>query len=235
METLPKYPRTKHLPFEANASRDDLIASEKECEILFKSDNIVWESKNDGANVGIRWENENPIIRNRNHILNKGYLKDTPAKKQFRPLWNWAYDNYKNFKKLEETLGFTPSVYGEWLYATHGIEYDVLPSYFIAYDIYDAEKGYFIASNKTREVLLNCGFHIPVLIHQGKIKSYKDLVDFRDRKSEYSTKDMIEGVYVKVYDEEKVINRFKIVRNDFICGEHWTKDCLKKNKLKSKD
>ncbi len=231
METLPKYPRTKHLPFEPNATRDDLIATEKECETLFNSDNVIFQEKIDGANVGIRWDGEHPIIRNRNHILNKGYLKDTPAKKQFRPLWNFVYENYEKFKTLEEILGFTPSVYGEWLYAVHGIKYNSLPSYFMAFDVFDSDKNLFLASNKAIKALTESGFKVPTLIHQGRIKSFKDIISLRDRKSEYSEEN-IEGLYIKTFDDEKVLDRFKIVRHNFICGQHWTKDVLNKNSLR---
>jgi hypothetical protein len=37
---------------------------------------------------------------------------------------------------------------------------------------------------------------------------------------------------LKNSDEKKILNRFKIVRNNFIQGELWDKNSIKFNKLK---
>ena len=42
---------------------------------------------------------------------------------------------------------------------------------------------------------------------------------------------MREGVYLKVCDGDKIIARFKMVRKDFICGQHWSKNKLTKNRV----
>lgn len=233
METLmPKFPRTKHLPLNPNATSDDKIASEEECDILFKSDNVFYEDKLDGANTAIYFDSYgNPIIRNRNHILNKGYgKKETPAKLQYRPIWNWAYEHLDNFKRLREKLDFEPAVYGEWLYARHTINYDLLPSYFIAFDIYDGKN--FLDSRTARQYLQNSGFDLPPLLREGKIKSFNELEALMERKSSFSSSDTIEGLYIKAFDGEKVTHRFKMVRQGFIQGEHWNKSALNRNLLR---
>jgi len=50
---LPDYPRTQHLCHKPNAQRLDLIASDKESQIIFNDDNTFIEDKVDGANCGI--------------------------------------------------------------------------------------------------------------------------------------------------------------------------------------
>lgn len=230
---LPDYPRTQHLSHNPNAQRLDLIASDKESQAIFNNDNTFIEEKIDGANCGICLFEGNPIIRNRNNILQKGksgHLR-TPAKIQFAPLWNWFYDNTEKFSKLNELCGFEVSVYGEWLYALHGIEYDALPCYFMAYDLYDWEKSLFIKTERSRELLPQVGFSLPPLLHKGKVESYESLEKFMGENSEFSTLDKREGIYIKISDHEKVISRFKCVRHDFIQGGRWDKRKITKNRL----
>lgn len=230
MKDFPKFPRTKHLPYKPNCTRDDLIATENEVRCLFESDNVFYEEKVDGANVGIYWENESPMIRNRNHILNKAYMKDTTAKRQFRPLWNWTYAHYENFQELRKLIQEDVVIYGEWLYATHSLHYTSLPDYFIAFDLYLPNSKIFLNTNETRKFLQECKFYVPNLLFQGKISSYKEIDEILYKKSSYSD-DIQEGIYVKICDNEKVVSRLKIVRENFICGEHWSNSKLIKNEL----
>ena len=150
---LPEFPRTMHLPIEPNATSDDKVASLEEM-ISFLSGDIYIEEKIDGSNSGIAFWNGQPLIRNRNHILNKSYqVRNTPAKKQFSAIWTWFYENCNKLEILEKELGFLPSVYGEWLYARHSVAYDMIPNWWIAFEIYNSEKGVFIDPGIGREVL----------------------------------------------------------------------------------
>ena len=230
---LPIYPRTKHLCYKPNAQRLDLIANEKECETLFTNDNVFIEEKVDGANCGICFYEDNPVIRNRNNILNKaksGHLR-TPAKIQFAPLWNFCYENRENFNQINDLCGYEVSVYGEWLYALHGIEYDQLPCYFVAFDLYDWEKDIFVNTGQARDLLKKSGFVIPPLLHKGKIPSFEFLEKFMEEKSPFSSLDRREGLYIKICDERKVTDRLKWVRTDFIQGGRWDEKKITKNKL----
>lgn len=229
---LPDYPRTQHLCYKPNAQRLDLIANEKECEQIFTNENTFIEEKVDGANCGICFFENNPVIRNRNNILNKsktGHLR-TPAKLQFSPIYGWAYQNKENFDKLNDLCGYSASVYGEWLYALHGIEYDILPCYFMAYDLYDWEKCKFVKSSLARKLLGEAGFQLTPLLYQGKVPSYEFIEKFMNEKSPFSTSDLREGIYIKVCDNEQVVARFKWVRQDFIQGGRWDIRKLTRNK-----
>lgn len=232
---LPEYPRTRHLSHNPNAARNDLIASEKECSIIFENNNTYLECKIDGASAAIHYD-ENGIftIRNRNNILSKGktgHLR-TPAKLQFAPIYNWAYDNLSKFEKLKELSGFNYSIFGEWLYALHGIHYDKLPSYFIPYDLYDWTNGQFLDTGKTRQFLSEAEFNLPPLLHQGRVLSWAIFDTLCQEQSPFSTTDRREGVYVKVSDGKYITHRFKIIRSGFIQGEHWSNKKLTKNRLK---
>ncbi len=233
IKLLPEYPRTRHLCYKPNAQRLDLIAEEKECAVILSNKKTYVEEKVDGANCGICFFQLNPVIRNRSNILNKGksgHLR-TPAKLQFAPLWNWVYENSDKFVKLNDLCGFEVSVYGEWLYALHGIEYDALPCYFMAYDLYDWEKCSFIQTGRARQLLTMAGFQITPLLYEGAVPSYEFLEKFMGQKSEFSTLDDREGVYIKVCDDYWVTHRFKWVRSDFIQGCRWDERKITKNRL----
>ncbi len=233
LKLLPEYPRTRHLCYKPNASRLDLIATEEECKVIFESDNTDITEKVDGANCAICFFEDNPVIRNRSNILNKaksGHLR-TPAKIQFASIYNWSYENRLKFDDLYNYLGFEVSVFGEWLYATHSMRYDSLTCYFMPYDLYDWEKGHFIECRKAREALEAAGFTMPPLLHSGKVSSYEFLEKFMEEKSPFSSLDKREGLYIKVSDKEKVVERFKWVRHDFIQGERWDKGKITKNKV----
>lgn len=233
---LPEYPRTLHLPHKPNAKRDDLVASNKDVEDLFTNDNVYVEEKIDGANsammlIGHRRDSEVPLIRNRSHILSKGYNKATPAKAQFSSIWNWFYENKDKFKSLNELLGFEAGVYGEWLYALHGIRYDKLPSLFMPFDIYDYVNDQYLDTGFTRKCLEEVGFETLPLLHKGKLDNFEQLESFCEQHSPFAS-ERREGVYVKVTDGIKITKRFKMVRSDFKQGCYWSDKSITRNKLR---
>lgn len=227
---LPDYPRTPHLPHNPTVALGDYVATEDEVRPLFlPSDlHICIEEKVDGANCGMSLVDGEAVIRNRNHVLRKGYLKDTAAKKQFLPAWNWFYENRKAFEVLE---GYT--VYGEWTLALHGIRYDNLPTFFIAYDLYDQESGNFVATHRARAMMEEAGLAVVPLLHTGPIGGWDELTALCNGPSAYSTQDKREGVYVKVSDQKWVTGRYKMVRPDYIQGALWDEKVITKNRQAS--
>jgi atypical dual specificity phosphatase len=225
---LPDYPRTPHLPHRANLALGDYVATEEEVKPLFAPSDLTVhiEEKVDGANCGMALVEGEAVIRNRNHVLRKGYMKDTAAKKQFLPAWNWFYENRKAFEALE---GFT--VYGEWLLALHGIRYDRLPTLFVAYDLYDQETGQFVATHKAREMMEGAGLTTVPLIKAGFVSGWDELVVMCNDPSTYSSTDKREGLYVKFSDSKHVTGRYKMVRPDYVQGALWDEKVITKNGL----
>lgn len=222
-QRLPQYPRTPHIPHKPNMSDDDVLAKESESKVLFGSI-VTIEEKIDGASVGISVLDGHPIVRNRDHILHKGFVKDTAAKKQFVPLWNWYYENEHKFKNLE---GY--SVFGEWMLAQHGIYYTRLPDWFIPYDLYDYEKDIFLSPIESRKLLTAAGFFVPVLRYQGVFEGgYAQLEEYANLMATWAD-EKSEGIYVKVCDGNKITHRFKMVQEDFQRGALWNPKQLKKN------
>lgn len=219
MKHLPSFPRITHLSWKPNIVSGDLVSQNDN--IIF-SDNVIIEEKVDGASVGMALVNSHPLIRNRNHVLNKGYLKDTPAKMQFRPLWNWFYENKELFKNLNDVYSQPVSVYGEWMYAQHGMKYDKLPSYFIAYELFFPEE------NRWTSIDPELGF-ITTKRLGTKIDSYEMLENLTNELSEFSS-ELREGVVVKIKSGNNIIERFKMVRQGFVQGALWS-NTIKRNLL----
>ena len=212
----PDYPRIPHLDKKiSNMTHDDL---ELETKVKFPFTGWVQE-KVDGANMGVSWTS-GPVLRNRNHILKKGYIdKDTPAKLQFRSAWNWIHDHGDDIRKVSKSLMTPITIYGEWMWAKHSLNYDRLTDWFLAYDIYLPEDDKFLSPDLFEKEM-----------SQTKIKYIKpqkitfndisEVVTISERKSEYRN-GVSEGVVIKISGERyitetfKVVNRFFDRRNDF--------------------
>jgi len=231
-ELLPEYPRIRHLPFRPNATRDDLIASQNEVQIIFESDEVYIEEKIDASNCGIVFFEGHPVIRNRNHILLKGRPKaKTSAGTQFNYIYNWFYENISKFEALEVLCEFPPTLYGEWMFATHSVYYTALPDYFVAFDLYSPISKYFLNTGETRMLLEEAGFATTPLLHKGKLDNWEQLEAFCQQKSEFADSKR-EGIVVKTCNKERLLDRFKMVRHDFIQGEHWSDKTITRNKLR---
>jgi ATP-dependent RNA circularization protein (DNA/RNA ligase family) len=226
---LPEYPRTFHVPHKANAKRDDLVATLDDCAEIWVKNTSVQE-KIDGSQVRMTIFDDEPVIGNRNHILNKGYSKArTASKLQYAPIWNWWYEHKNLFEELQEAGPY--SVYGDWMYMQHGMVYDNLPSYFMTYDVFDYEKQKFLDIKKADTLLRNIGFSVVPLLHYGPIDEFEFLEKLANEKTEFAKDDLREGVYLKVCDGQYVINRFKMVREGFEQGKLLDQKIIKKNSL----
>ncbi len=235
-QLLPEFPRTIHLPWKPNAVQNDVIAVGTDADLIFTTPHTYVEEKVDGANCAMMFYEGEAVIRNRSHILNKGYLKDTPAKIQFRSAWTWFYENKKKFDVINNIAGRQVGVYGEWLLALHGIEYDKLPTLFMAYDVFDCEAGNFLDIDFARLLLEKSGFIMTPLLHKGPVKDWEQLENWCNEPTTFSSTDLREGVYVKVStDQQFVTHRFKMIRSGFVQGSKWDEEKMTKNKLAGKN
>lgn len=223
---MPPYPRTLHLPHKPNASADDIVAQQGEATVLFGS-HVTIEEKIDGASVGISVLNGHPLVRNREHVLKKGFVKDTAAKKQFASLWNWFYENKDKFEAVTESGPYT--IFGEWLLAQHGIFYDRLPALFIPYDVYNYDRDEFLSPLLSRKILTDAGFAIPTLRFQGLFEDTFDVLEAYANLPATWADGKAEGIYIKVCNGQKITHRFKMVREDFQRGALWSPVEIRKN------
>lgn len=227
-EILPAYPRTPHVPWKAPTfPGEGYVATFAECMSLFSSPFVRVDEKIDGSNCGMALVDGFPLIRNREHILRKGYRKDTPAKMQFKSVWTWFYGHKHNFEALASQGNY--SVYGDWMYAQHGLEYDLLPSLFMTYDLFDYAAKRWLDSHSAKEILRDCGFSTAPELHVGSLIGWAQLEDMTNQPSPFTTKGNREGVYVKVSDGRWIIQRFKMVREGFKQGGLWSDSVIRPN------
>lgn len=212
----PDYQRIPHFNRQISQMTHDDIELESPVEFPLE----CWiQEKVDGANMGISWTS-GPVLRNRNHILKKGYIeKDTPAKLQFRPAWNWLHQHNSDIQKVAKLLDTPVTIYGEWLYAKHSILYDKLPDLFLAYDIWSVEDGEFFSPEIVEEVLSKTQIKF-IKPKKVTLTSVSDVIKFSEMKSDFRN-GLSEGIVVKtsegrfLKDTWKVVNRHFERRDDF--------------------
>jgi hypothetical protein len=225
MIKFPKTPRIKQVIEQECVHRD------------WKHLNAVVQEKVDGANTGISFSEEGQLLlQSRGH-----YLRGGPRERQFDLLKQWANENQNMlFDILEDKY----VLFGEWMYAKHHIFYDALPHYFLGFDLYDKETGKFVSLRRYHEIVRDRLHSVPVLAQGkfGKMSNFTGLIG----PSQFQTKDwkkkfvemagekelgytdpsgLMEGVYVRVEDDDWLIGRMKHPRDQFlkvrIDDSHW--------------
>ncbi len=230
MNKIYKYPRTRHIEGSRLQKGDEDLKTVKFEEIKDKF--IVVEEKVDGANCGISFDEYGELyLQSRGHYLNGGY-----GERHFELLKTWANCHKA---RLHELLGDRYIMYGEWLYAKHTVFYDELSHYFMEFDIFDKQTKKFLSTEKRRTMLKDYKFIKSVLVlYEGKLKTLKELVAFLGKSNFKSARnedilkekceklnlsfeiarkqtditDLMEGLYIKVENNDEVIERLKYVR-----------------------
>ena len=140
-----KYPRTKHIRGSRFQHGDHDMEAVPWEELAGK--HLVIEEKVDGANAGISFSEDGALLlQSRGH-----YLRGGPREKHFDLLKQWSSARQT---ELFCALGSRYVLYGEWLYAKHTYFYDMLPHYFMEFDVYDTTTDTFL-STAERGKLLN--------------------------------------------------------------------------------
>ncbi|AAK78728.1 ATP-dependent RNA circularization protein (DNA/RNA ligase family) [Clostridium acetobutylicum] len=255
MERIYKYPRTPHLEGSRFQQGDEDLEGIKFENI--KNRFCVLEEKVDGANCGISFDtNGKMYLQSRGHFLNGGY-----GEKQFDLFKTWA----NCFKcRLWSILGDRYVMYGEWLYAKHTVFYDKLSHYFMEFDIFDKKEEKFLSTKRRKEMLKDYGFIKSVLVlKEGIITSKKEIttllgksnfkshnwrenleircseltLSYEIAKKQTDLSDLMEGIYIKLEDEDYVLSRMKYVRASFLntimdSETHWISRPIIPNRLK---
>lgn len=114
MTIVDKYPRTPHLPGSPGCTKDDRKLTS--CVCLLNTDVVILE-KLDGSNLSMT----STKVFARSHIGEPTHKSFDMAKQLHREIMQEIPDNV--------------SVFGEWCYAVHSIEYNALPGYFMVFGI----------------------------------------------------------------------------------------------------
>jgi hypothetical protein len=233
MEQIRKYPRTKHLEGSRLQPGDEDMGGFPFSEI--KGRFLVVEEKIDGANSGVSFSSDGELLlQSRGHYLTGG-----SREKHFNLLKSWANAHQSTlFDILEDRY----IMYGEWLYAKHTVFYDMLPHYFLEFDILDTKTGQFLSTERRHEMLQGSPvISVPVL-SEGPLHSIEELramirpslyktPNWKERlEALYAEQKMSperawketdgsifsEGLYLKVEEDGQVVERLKFVRASFL-------------------
>lgn len=223
-QIAPDYPRIPHLDKSiSQMTHDDILSNNIQYPIV----GYVQE-KIDGSNMGVSWYDNAPVIRNRNNILKKGYSKiKTPAKQQFKSAWNWVHDHKYDIQNISDLLMSDITIFGDWMFAYHSVEYNKLPDWFIAYDIWVVEDNKFLSPSRVDDILSKTNIKY-IKPYKAELKSVQDVITWSELESDY-TDNVREGIVIKtekngfMENSYKVVNKFFKRRDDF-------NDMLIKNK-----
>lgn len=237
-----KYPRTRHIQGSRLQPGDEDLES-----VPFESlrgKYLVIEEKLDGSNCGISFAGGRLHLQSRGH-----YLVGGPREQQFDQLKAWA-----NCQRdpLELILEDRYVLFGEWLYAKHTVFYDRLPHYLMEFDLLDTRTGEFLSTPRRRQLLADLPIRPVPVLTAGVFADLEELagwigrslykssgwgavfesacthngVDISTAWAQTDPSDRAEGLYIKHEDEDRVIGRYKIVRQDFTsqilqASSHW--------------
>ena len=223
-ETFFKFPSTPHLKKYDNIDiRSNKILSSDKLTAFLKNE-IVVEEKVDGSNLGISFDSDGDI-----KIQNRGSYLTLSKMKQWNNLDMWID---KNINYFFEVLLDRYILFGEWCYAQHTIKYNNLPDWFIGFDIYDKQQNIFLSTKLRNDMLNRMNIHIIPCIDKGMYNLYK-LEKLLLHTQSYFSDELVEGLYLRHEDDDKLINRVKLVNPTFIqsIDLHWSKTNLKCNKV----
>ncbi len=217
-----KFPSTPHLAVLGNNDvRDDKCFSLQERDNFLKNE-IIIEEKVDGANLGFSFNNSGNLI-----CQNRGSILVYPFAGQWKKLNEWIEPRLDSlFEILEEHL----VLFGEWCYAHHSIRYDSLPDWFIAFDVYDRQEERFYSVQRRNQLIEKINMkHVP-LVATGHF-AFNQLATMTFQS--YFGQHEAEGVYLRVDDENWLIERAKLVRPVFrqTIDKHWSKNGIVPNRL----
>ena len=209
-----RYPRTPHLAWLGNGGpRDDKVLSRAEAEDLLRSE-VVVEEKLDGANLGFSLD-ENHELR----AQNRGRYLAKPYGGQFTRLTGWIA---MHEDRLAAALGPELIAFGEWCAARHSLDYDLLPDWWLAFDVFDRGSKAFFATAKRDSLVSAAGVADVARLYRGRITLSGLQRLLTDEPSRYRAGPM-EGLVVRQDRGDDAGARAKLVRPEFVqaIGDHW--------------
>jgi len=246
MQQIRKYPRTRHLAGSSLQTGDHDLGRVPFSHL--RGRRVVYEEKLDGANSGFFFDAGGRI-----HGQSRGHELDLAQRggreRHFNYFKDWLDAHSETFlDRLEDRY----IVYGEWMHASHTVYYDALPHLFMEFDVLDTASGTFLSTEARAELLRGLPIVSVPVLYEGEAMGEEHLRS-HIRPSLYKTEhwrhslaeairregldpvrtmskiegsDLSEGIYVKVEEDGRVVERLKFVRAGFIqhvmdIDEHW--------------
>jgi ATP-dependent RNA circularization protein (DNA/RNA ligase family) len=219
-----RFPHTPHIAWlAAGTPRDDKVLSPDEGKALL-SQPVVVEEKLDGANMGISFNSEGVL-----HVQNRGQYLNKPYGGQFARLDEWLVVRED---ALFDALGDQLMLFGEWCAARHSLDYETLPDWFLAFDVYDRATGRFWSTRRRHELAKRLQVREVPRVSRG-VTTLEELIEWvRAHRSHYRD-GTLEGVVIRQEDEDWLLGRAKLVRPDFVQAieEHWRHRTIEWNRI----
>ena len=203
--------------------REDKVLTPTEAAELLAGE-VVVEEKLDGANLGWSLDADGSL-----RAQNRGQYLTHPHAGQFARLPAWEAINGQ---ALREALTPGLILFGEWCAARHSLEYDLLPDWFLAFDVYDRAEGCFWSTERRNELAARIGVQtVPqVLLGHTDVATLERIL--AEWPSRYRSGPM-EGVVVRREDADHGLARAKLVRADFTQAieGHWRNRAIEWNRV----
>jgi len=206
--TPPPYPRTPHLwPPQASAGR--LVLPPDEAQRWLQVP-VVVEEKLDGANVALWLGEPESEVR----VASRGGADARDRAGQLGRLRAWSAERREGLCRLLEG-GWT--LYAEWLWLEHGVNYDRLPDWLVALDLWHPEHGFVPLWKRDRRCEA-ADLPVPPRLFEGVLGSTQRVRDLI-RQSAYSSHQTAEGLILRAPDGSrcKVVAAGHVRRSD----EQW--------------
>jgi ATP-dependent RNA circularization protein (DNA/RNA ligase family) len=220
-----RFPTTPHLAWLSAdvALRGDKLLSPSEVEELLSGE-VVVEEKVDGANLGISLAPDGEL-----RIQNRGQYIAAPFHGQFAQLPAWLAQHGSH---LGDAIPQDIVVFGEWCAAKHSLRYDMLPDWFLVFDVYHHAERNFWSSGRRDEIAARLGLSTVPRIFRGKT-DLAALTQFLDDRMSTFRAGPMEGIIVRSESTSVCMRRAKLVRGDFTqaIGEHWSRRSIEWNRI----
>ncbi len=210
-----KYPRTFHLPFSPGGTSDDRRLASVDA---FLGVPVVISEKYDGSNLTIT----------KREIFARSHA-GAPA----HPSFDMAKQVHA---QVAHNIPEGVSVFGEWLFAVHSIEYTALPGYFCAFGVREDTTGFWWEWSMVEMLAQELQIPTVPVLFRGSFDSEKELTTsvLEFCKAPSSAGGMREGIVIRRAEgfTDFASNIAKWVRSDHVTtSEHWKHQTIRRNRL----
>lgn len=199
--------------------REDKVLSTQE-RLAFLAHVLHVEEKVDGENLGISFDGDRLQFQARG-----SYVR--PGGAHFRGLETWAQPRTSRISKV---VGTELIIFGEWCAITHSVRYDLLPDWFLVFDIYQHSTGLFWETPLRDELARELGMSVVPFLGSGRF-SEESLIGLMSRS--HIGHEPMEGLVARTQGTAGGQKRAKVVRPDFVqqIGRHWRSGVMARNRL----
>ena len=219
-----RFPHTPHIVWlGAGTPREDKVLGSQDVAALLSGPVLV-EEKLDGANLGLSVGGDGKL-----RVQNRGQYLIEPLSGQFSRLNAWLA---RHGFRLAETLDRNLILFGEWCAAKHSLDYEALPDWFLAFDVYDRVQQRFWSTGRRNALVVSLGIASVPPLFNGK-RTLEELIQLLRTSTSRYRAGPPEGLVIRKESELWCEARAKLVRAEFTqtIGEHWRRRAIEWNRV----